>query len=147
MSDSDIEIWQHGFAKNEKLVSYNPLLHNNVLKHYEGKEVEYCIRLKKKKPTLESHGYYRGIILPVCLQSELFGGWTLDRVHSFFANLFLKDVITEEVAGQVHIIQKVRSTSGISKKKMGEFIDQVRGWLSEQSINTPDPVKQQNHDN
>lgn len=141
MSDSDIEIWQHGFAKSGKLVSYNPILHENVLTHYEGKEVEYCIRLKRNKPTLESHGYYRGIVLPCALQSEIFGGWTLDRVHNFFANLFLKDIKTEEVGGKTYIVEKTRSTAGISRKRMTEFIDQVRNWLAEYNIITPDPQK------
>lgn len=142
-ADNDLEIWQHGFVKGSTLTPYNPTLHSHVLQHYSGQEVEYCIRKKRSKPTLESHAYYRGVILPVCIQSEIFGGWTLDRVHKFFANLFLKDVTTEEVKGQIYTNVDVRSTSNISKKRMGEFIDAVRSWLADYDIITPDPVKQQ----
>lgn len=143
MSETDLNIWQTGVVRAFKLVPYNPDLHANVLGFYNDKEVEYLIREKKKKPTLETHAYYRGIIIPVCMQSEVFGGWKRDKIHRYFAGLFLKDVETFEVGGDVHFQEHILSTSSISKKEMGVFIDEVRRYLLEKhNIVTPDPVKQ-----
>lgn len=79
------------------------------------------------------------MILPICVQSEIFGGHRKDAIHDMFAELFLKDVNTMEVAGEVHMVTKIHSTSVISKKAMAEFIDNVRNWLSEHGIFTPEP--------
>ena len=137
----DIVLWQHGFVKGFKLKPYNEQLYANILGFYNEQEVEFCIRKKKNNATLESHAYYRGVILPICTQSEIFGGWSLDKIHRYFAGLFLKDVETFEIKGQVEFQERILSTSSISKKKMGEFITEVRIWLFQNGIETPEPSK------
>ncbi len=141
--DSDLEIWQYGVIRQNVLKPYNTALHSNVMQHYNDQEVEYCIRKKKQSPTQESHNYYRGIILGVCEQAEIFGGWKRDKIHRFFASMFLKDVEVKEIKGKTYMVESILSTGAISKKRMVQFIEEVRAWLDMQGIITPEPQKQQ----
>lgn len=138
-SESDIQIWQHGFVKDGVLKPYNQSLQKQVLDFYNNQQVEFCIRKQKQKATLKSHAYYRGVILPICAQSEIFGGYSKDKIHELFASLFLKDVKTMEVAGKIHMVTHILSTSVLSRKAMADFIDHVRNWLSDHGIFTPEP--------
>lgn len=138
---SDLIIWQNGFVKDNKLVSYNEQLAMDVLSFYNNQQVEYCIRKKKKKASPATHGYYRGVIIPLCSKAEIFGGWAVIDIHKFFANMFLKDVETKQIRGKVYIIETILSTSDISLERMIGFIAEVRSWLMQEGIDTPEPQK------
>ena len=143
MSETDIEVWQHGFVKGFDLKPYNEKLHASILGYYNNHEVEYIIRRPKKRPTMESHGYYRGVILPCAQASNIFGGWNLEEIHKFFASEFLKDVITTEINGRIFITTHILSTGSISKKQMAKFIQDVIQWLAENGVtNIPQPSTQ-----
>lgn len=138
---NDLVIWQNGFVKDNILVSYNEKLHGQVLTFYNDEQVEYCIRKKKKKVSAAAHGYYRGVIIPLCSKAEIFGGWDVIEIHKFFANMFLKDVETKQIRGKVYIIETILSTSDISLQRMIDFISSVRHWLLQEDIDTPEPQK------
>ncbi len=140
MSNS-LQIWQSGFIKGFKLCAYDQTLYNDVLGHYEGKQIEFCIREKNKKPSHSTHGFYRGVILPICQQSEMFKGWNIDEIHKYFVSRYLKDVVEREINGNSVIIVITLSTGGVSQKRMNQFINDVRRELAENGIVTPEPTK------
>lgn len=135
----EIKIWLPGFVKGFELKIYNEKLYGNVLGFFENKQIELCIREKKKKASLSHHAYYRGIIIPACMNSELFGGWRKDEIHKLFAGMFLKDVMTKEINGKMKITETTLSTADISAKQMNDFIQEVIKWMAEQNIQIPNP--------
>lgn len=140
MIHNDIEIWQQGIVRDSTLKPYNRPLFDAVLKHYTDKEVEICIRKKKKAVTAETHAYYRGVVLPCCLGSETFGGWKIADIHKFLAAMFLKDIEVKEVKGKIRFREITLSTATISMEMMWQYIEEVREYLStKHGIVTPDP--------
>ena len=138
----DIEVRQIGFIKGFKLVPYDQNLYNNILGYYNNKQVELTIRERRKKISTNTHGYYRGVLIPTVLSTEAFGGWDRHKVHKFFAHMFLKDIETIEVRGKIYIIETILSTAKLSQKEMNLFIDKVREYLLiEHQITILDPVK------
>lgn len=138
----DITIWQQGIVKGFSLKPYDEKLYGNILGYFEGEMVEFCIRKKKKKPSKETHSYYRGVIIPVCMQSEKFRGWKKDEIHKYFVSQHLKDVVEKEINGHHVFIVTTMSTSDVSQRTMNKFIEDVRNELAQEGIVTPDPVKQ-----
>src|SRR3990167_8574980 len=93
----DIIIYQPAIVKNFKLMFLNDSLFKNILGFYEGKQVEVLVREKKKKVSKATHAYYRGVLLPACMNSEVFGGWKIEEIHAYFASKHLKDIQEKEV--------------------------------------------------
>lgn len=141
-NESDIEIWIAGTVKGFKFIPYDSKLEANVLGFYNSSEVEYCMRRRRTKPSDVTHGYYRGVLLPVAANCELFGGWSLAEIHEHFRNLFLQDVVEKQMNGNTIILRKILSTGEISQKRMNKFIEDVRQWLAENGVETMDPLKQ-----
>jgi hypothetical protein len=141
MSES-IEIFEQGFVKNFKFVPYDPKLEANILGMLEGEQCERLIRVVKKKPSAETHGFYRGVILPLCQKTEMFRGWSLKEIHKYFASKHLRDVVEKTIGDTSVIIVTTLSTGECGQKRMNRFIQDVRQELSENNITTPDPVKQ-----
>lgn len=129
----------YGKVVNGSLIQYNPDLHKQVVNSLEGKEFELILKEKKKRVSLDQHGYYRGAIVKECTNYEIFGGWSEDDIHDFFADQFLsykKTLIVRYDDGSelVRTLRKIESTSGLSTKEMSEFIEKVIMWLSSQGI-------------
>ncbi len=140
--DNEIEIYEQGFVKGFRFIPYDKQLESNILGYHEGHQVERLIRRVTKKPSKASHGYYRGVLLPIAEQWEDFRGWLRSDIHGHFKNLFLKEVKEMQMGTATIIIVDIANTDDISQKKMNQFIDNVRQFLSERGIQTPDPVKQ-----
>ena len=143
----DLIVWQTGIVKGFKLTFFNEPLYGNILGYYNNKQVEVCIREKRKKVSPETHGFYRGVILPICLQSEMFGGWKINEIHDYFASKYLADIKEKILNGNTIIIKTTLSTGGISQALMNQFIENVRQELEENQISTPDPIKNGNQKN
>ncbi len=135
----EITIWESGFVKGFQFVPYNKELSANIMGMNEGQMVERMIRRIKKKPSKELHGYYRGVIIPTALNDEQFRGWSRVDVHNHFKSLFLKDVKEMQMGSATVLVVDIQSTSDISKKRMSQFIEDVRRYLAERGIETPDP--------
>lgn len=142
---NDIVIWQQGSVKGFKLNPYNESLFSSILGFYEGEQIEFCIRKKKKKVSSATHAFYRGILLPLCLSSNLFGGWRIDDMHDYFADKFLGDIKTKQLDGRNIIIRTVQSTADLSQEQMNQFINDVRQFMEEHEIKTPEPIKPIKH--
>jgi hypothetical protein len=125
----------YGRVHRGKKIYYNQPLFDRQMESLEGKEFVEVIKEKHKKPSLDQHGYYRGGILGTCLQTEYFAHFlNEEKVHSFFADLFLKyseQVITPK---ESYFIYKIRSTADLSRKEYSEFIEKVKGWCIENDI-------------
>lgn len=126
-------------VEGERKYYTEELLRRN-LESLEGQEFEETIKLRHKKVSRDTHGYYRGGILPTCHESEWFSSVdTQDTIHEFFADLFLSFHKEVKVGGQVLTIKKVLSTSEINQKEMNEFIDKVLAWCAHHDIVVLDP--------
>ncbi len=141
-NNTDIVVWLTGFVKNFNLVPYDEKLYANILGYYNNSQIEFCIRRKKKNTSAATHRYYRGVILPIAKQSNMFGGTTIDNIHKYFVRKHLQDVVELQVNGMPVIIVTDLSTSEISQKRMNEFIEAVRQELLENNIETPDAIKE-----
>lgn len=139
---SDIKINLPGFVKNFNYKPYDEKMYYSILGFYNNKEVNLCITERKKNPSSNTHGYYRGIILPICQQTELFRGWRLDEIHKYFASKYLKDVVEKEINGMNVIIVTTLSSGEVSQKTMNKFIDEVVKELNENGIVVPEAIKQ-----
>ncbi len=138
----DIEILQSGFVKGFVLIPYDKTLYGNVMGLYEGRQVEFVIRHKRKKVTSNTHGYYRGILLPYLTKhTEQFRGWKTTEVHKYFVSQHLKDIIERQMGEVTVLIMTTLSTGEISQSRMNIFIDDIRQECSEKGISTPDPVR------
>lgn len=134
-----IVIKHYGRIVNGVKQYYNPALYKETITSLEGKEFEEVIKQKHKRVSEDAHGYYRGGVLGTALEFEMFGGWTKDDLHDFFAKMFLsykKSLILKYDDGTecVETIKKTQSTSGLNSKEMTEFVDKVIQWLAEQGI-------------
>lgn len=127
-------IRHYGTVINDEVIMYNEDLLKQQFAGYEGKEFYLEVREKPKNVTQDQHGYYRGAIVPTCLEFESFGGWDEKMVHDFFVDEFLsyKKIMTYKgVPKEVKIIP---SHSSLNRKEMSEFIDKVLQWLAQEGI-------------
>lgn len=122
--DTDLEIWMDGFVKNNIIVPYNPKLHEQVLQHYDNKQVEYCIRIKKRKPSKEMHAFVRKVLYPISQSAEVFGGWTLNRIISFYK--------------KEHFGNDKQSLADVNYEQMHSYIDYIVNMLATHGITVPD---------
>ena len=123
-----------GQINNGELQLFNLGLWGNQIRELEGKEIYVEVRERPKNVTTDQHAYYRGAILPECLQYETFGGWEKQEVHEFFVDMFLSYTKVKIMNGIAKEIKVVPSTADISRKEMAEFIEKVLGWLAMEGI-------------
>ena len=136
----DFKVWHDAFCKSDgTLAYYNKPVYDSCIDLLKNKQVKVYIKEVKRKTSHETHGYYRGVILHVAQQSEMFRGWKLDEIHKYFASEFLKDVIEKKIGETTVLIVTTISTADTDQKRMNEFITDVRIFLEQNGINTPDP--------
>lgn len=140
-NNTDIVVWQNGFVKNFQLVPYDEKMQANILGYYNNSQIEYCIRRKKRQPSVATHRYYRGVLLPLAKQSNMFGGESIDKIHKYFVRKHLQDVVELQVNGLPVIIVTDLSTAEISQKRYNVFIDDVVKELNENNIEVPEKQK------
>jgi hypothetical protein len=134
------EIKQYGIVRNGQRIYYSPDLHLQQIKSLEAYEFEEIIKKRVKKPSLGTHGYYRGGIIATCLTTNKFSGWTKSEVDKFFCNLFLKEIIEKIFPdGKKVEIPFIKSTGDLDQQEMNEFIIQVEQWCSENEIEILSP--------
>lgn len=117
-----------GKIVNGGMVFNDPNLYNAQLKEFEGQEVEVIVRKRIRKTTLDQHAYYRGGILPVCYQQEMFAHYDKpDDIHDdYFADKFLsyKKIITLPNGHKREKTVNV-SMSDLSMEETASFIQKV----------------------
>lgn len=112
-----------------------------ALKYIEanGGEFELQIRPASEPVTEDQHAYYRAFIRHTLVEQEIFGGWGDDRIHQFFASMFLGYTKMEIVNGKEYVVRKVESTANIGKRRMAKFIEQVIAWCAVEGITVGKP--------
>lgn len=129
-----LEIRYFGVIRNGRRIYYNQELHERQLANLEGKEFEEIIKEKSKRVSTSTHGYYRGGILPSCINSSSFDGWTEDEVHEYYANKFLRHTY-EKILGDKRIeIVIIKSTGDLNQSEMNYFVEQVSRDCAEKGI-------------
>lgn len=124
-------IFKHrGRIRNGKLVLKDLELYRANLEKLEGKQIYITINEETENTTLDQQKYLRGIIYGTALQSETFGGWSKQEIHDYYCDKFLSKIVSKEINGEMHEFKITKSTSGISKKKMSEFIELVKNDLA-----------------
>lgn len=135
------DILHLGIIRNGKKIYYRPELYLRQIQLLEGKEFEERIKEKFVKPSTSTHAFYRGAIIPTCLLTEKFGGWSEDEIHTFFTNMYLSRTIEKvfESSGEVVELKEIDSTGSLNQKEMNIFIERVLAFLADEGIEVLSP--------
>ena len=127
--------------ENGKKVYYNPALYRDQIDLLRGHEFVEIIKKKHQKVTQSQHGYYRGVILPICHKTNRFIHFdTKDTIHDdYFAPKFLSYIKVVEIDGKVTEQKKEKSISNLSKEEMAEFLERVISDCTDNQIRVPSP--------
>ena len=110
-----------------------------LLRAFEGKQVEVCIREKRYYTTQPQRGYYWGVVIFLIAErmrsdgvtGRLGGPITDQEVHELMACKFLRfSVCIDFDTGEC--IDLVKSTSELTVGEMADYITQVMAWAIEQ---------------
>ena len=117
-----------GRIEKGKKIYNNPSLYSAQLNQLEGQEFEEIIRKRSRKTTLSQHAYYRGIILPICHQNEMFSHYDKpDDIHEdYFGEKFLSytKIITMP-DGSKREKTAIKSTADMPDDETSKFIEKV----------------------
>ena len=106
-----------------------------LLRSFEGKQVEVCIREKRYYTTQPQRGYYWGVVIFLIAErmrsdgvtGRLGGPITDQEVHELMACKFLRfSVCIDFDTGEC--IDLVKSTSELTVGEMADYITQVIAW-------------------
>jgi len=130
-------VQHYGRVRNGKVIFDIASLYDDQLRELEGKQIVMTIKERHKSPTKSQYGYYRGCILPICYETEMFSAYdNKDEIHEFyFADKFLSYTIKDPKTGKEK--QRVRSLSDITDKEMSVFIERVLAECAELGIEIP----------
>lgn len=133
------------YYKNGKLeLPYMEQLRDR-LRDLEGLKLLVTIEKFPETASPNQHGYYRAVNRWLTYNTETFGGWGEDMIHSFAANMFLAEPIifrvkTKSGAVKEYVQNEVPSTSKLSKSGMSAFMQKWFDYLSyEHGIEVPPP--------
>jgi len=136
----DLQIRHYGRVKNGKLIFDIPSLYDDQLRELEGQNIVMIIKKKHEKATLSQYGYYRGCILPLCYESEMFSSYdNKDEIHDvYFAPKFLS---YKRLRPDDHNIEvtTVKSLADLNKEDMTKFIERVIADCEMNGISVPPP--------
>lgn len=113
------------------------------LSRLKGHDVELVIRRKSQPVTLDQHGYYRAVVLP--LLSEEWGWADPRELHRELKLLHLPGIVPFEdwPVRRVGSAERseVPSCADLTLEQMSAFIDKVINQAREASIDVPPPRK------
>lgn len=129
----------YGKVIHGMLTYYNKALLDLNIRELDGYEFDLVLKEKKKRISLDTHGYYRGGVLREALKYETFPDWTEDKLHDFFADKYLKEIEIKRIKFKsgTEILKEVvhiRSTSDLNQSEMNDFIGKVIRWLEVEGI-------------
>ena len=119
---------------NGKLVRNKGMIANAV-KHFEGKNVEVIIKMKRKYRSSPQNAYYFGVIIPIAVNAiynEWGEIWSKEKTHDFFKNRFLFDERVNEQTAE--IIQTPKSTTDNSTIEQEQYhlkcVEFLKEWFN-----------------
>lgn len=117
---------------NGKIEPLNTERFNKDLELYEGKAVEVSIKKWKDKRTLGQNSLYWKIL--ELIENET--GNDKDTLHEAFKIMFLDK--RRFAIGETELILP-GSTTKLDKKEMGQYIDKITAYMSQQGYAIPAP--------
>jgi hypothetical protein len=129
---------------------YNGKFRNNInriiqiVKSYEGKEIELTFAPVTKKRSVQQNSYYWGVVIPIMQNTMLDIGNVMDfeDVHLLLRAKFLREILAvDENTGEV--CERVKSTTELSTTEFMDYINKVRMWAIEFfEVEIPEPNEQ-----
>lgn len=125
-----------------KLYMDDMKLYQHVLDTHEGKNIILKIYEHDEDPTQDQYAYYNGVVIPIALSTETFGGWTAKEFDDHYSELFLCTKKLKKIGDNYTEIKNRKSKSTIGKKKYAWFVNSViLDLLDEHKIKIPKPIK------
>ena len=118
----------------EKQLKFNATTFINNLEPEEGREFEVLVRIYKPRRSLEQNRYYWGVVIDY-MSREL--GYTANECHEILKSELLPKK-SVEFKGSVRSV--TASTSDLTTKEFGEYIDQCAVILASMEIALPAPL-------
>ena len=127
-------IYKHkAFIKNGKVTFQDRERFDNHLLNYEGKTVVVTVREQKERRSLNLNSYYWAVIVKLLSEET---GYNKDEMHEVLKSMFLRT--RYQIKGVW--VDSTKSTTKLSNKEMGEFIEEVKRFASTTlGVYIPDP--------
>lgn len=131
---------------NGSLKLYDKFSFVNLLKSFEGKEIEIEVKEKKSDRSQEQNAYYWGVVVPIVQAGLIDAGFEREifrrkeAVHELLKGLFCPLVqIVELNIDSITTLEP--TTTNLNTKQMLEYFDDIKRWASEfLGVFIPDPV-------
>jgi hypothetical protein len=115
-------------TENGELIYHDKKLFDSMIRNMGNKKVEVVVKPVSKPTSLSQHGYYRGVILEACFESEMFSHYdNPDQIHEeYFKPRFLRftKMIQNPHGGKSEVVL-YRSMSDMDNEETSKFIDRV----------------------
>ncbi len=117
-----------GHVERGKLVLDAPAKYLVHLSKLEGKRVEIVVRRMRSQRSLQQNAFYWGVIIEI-LAAHF--GYEPQEMHEALKFKFLRIHENE--------LPTVRSTTKLSTKEFGEYVDRVIRWAAQNNVYIPLP--------
>ena len=115
-----------------------------IVKSFEGKELEITFATLSKQRSVSQNSYYWGVIVPIMQNNLLETGIVMDfeDVHLLLRTKFLKETIGfNEETGE--LLERIKSTTELSTIGFNEYMERIRLWsIDFFSAEIPEPNEQ-----
>jgi hypothetical protein len=115
-----------------------------IVKSFEGKEIELTFNPINKKRSISQNGYYWGVVIPIMQNTMIDIGNLMDNedVHLLLRAKFLKEILAvDENTGEV--CERVKSTTELSTFEFNQYITKIRMWAIDFfGVEIPEPNEQ-----
>jgi hypothetical protein len=132
------------FVKNGKVDSNRSLL-SDIIRSYEGKEVDITIERAKKKRSNQQNRWFHGVAIPIIRTRLLDLGWnealSFEWTKDFIkANCLVVEFVNEKTG---EVLKGIGKTSDLSTIEFTELKERVQQYAAETlDIQVPDPGEQ-----
>tara|TARA_R100000329_G_C7597669_1_gene211967 strand:- start:365 stop:769 length:405 start_codon:yes stop_codon:yes gene_type:complete len=121
------------FIKNGKVTYQNRELFDDHLLSYEGKTVVITVGEQRRRRSLNLNSYYWAVVVKLLSEET---GYDKDEMHEVLKSMFLRT--RYQIKGVW--VDGTKSTTKLSNKEMGEFIEEVKRFASTTlGVYVPDP--------
>ncbi len=130
-----------GTAVNGEVKYYRPEMLKEFLKKFEGHAVDVLFEPHNPDASRESHGYYRALNRWLSQNTESFGGWDADDIHSWAIDQCGTIYKSYPYKDGYREVKRRLSLSNISKRDMRWFMDRwIKYLATEHEIVVPEPT-------
>ena len=121
------------YIKNGKVTYQNKELFDDHMLSYEGRTVVITVGEQRKRRSLNLNSYYWAVVVKLLSEET---GYDKDEMHEVLKSMFLRT--RYQIKGVW--VDGTKSTTKLSNKEMGEFIEEVKRFASTTlGVYVPDP--------